>query len=168
MERTEKNCTTVPAMTMVSWQWSPFAQLSGEDLYQILSVRQEIFTVEQNCAYQDADGLDQCALHLMGWRQDLDHRRIAAYLRVLPPGTRFREPSIGRLLTIREVRGTGLGRAIMQRALVRLAILYPGIPIRISAQQYLESFYQGLGFTAVSAVYEEDGIAHLEMVRQGF
>ncbi len=152
---------------MVSWQWSSFAELNREVLYEILRVRQEIFTVEQNCAYQDADGLDQCALHLMGWKKDRAPNRLATYLRVLPPGSRFGEPSIGRLLTIREVRGKGLGRAIMQRALAQLAILYPGSPIRISAQQYLENFYHGLGFTAVSATYEEDGIAHLEMVRQG-
>ncbi|MDP3478249.1 MAG: GNAT family N-acetyltransferase [Desulfoprunum sp.] len=152
---------------MISWQWSAFNELSREELYEILRVRQEIFTVEQNCAYQDADDLDQCALHLMGWRKTLDHRQLAAYLRVLPPESRFREPSIGRLLSVRTARGTGLGRAIMHQALARLAVLYPGIPIRISAQQYLESFYQDLGFTAASAIYEEDGIPHREMVRQG-
>jgi len=152
---------------MISWQWSAFNELRREELYEILRVRQEIFTVEQNCAYQDADGLDQCALHLMVWRKDLDHRQLAAYLRVLPPESRFREPSIGRLLTVRTARGTGLGRAIMHQALARLAVLYPGIPIRISAQQYLESFYQELGFTAASAIYEEDGIFHREMVRLG-
>lgn len=72
---------------MIAWQWSAFDELSRDELYEILRVRQEVFTVEQNCAYQDADGLDQCALHLLQWHQSSEQRQLAAYLRVLPPAS---------------------------------------------------------------------------------
>jgi ElaA protein len=151
--------------TMTTWQWSSFTELSCDDLYEILRVRQEVFTVEQNCAYQDADGFDQCAWHLFQWHLHSGQRQIPVYLRVLPPASRYQEPSIGRLLTVRTSRGKGLARAIMLEALQRIAALYPGMPIRISAQQYLEHFYKDLGFMAASGIYDEDGIPHREMLR---
>ncbi len=102
---------------MTTMHWFSFNELSREDLYEILRVRQEVFTVEQNCAYQDADGLDQSAWHLMLRQPGPTGQRLVAYLRVLPPASRFREPSIGRLLTIPAVRRTGLARIIMLEAL---------------------------------------------------
>ena len=111
---------------MISWQWATFYDLERDALYEILRVRQEVFVVEQNCAYLDADGLDQQALHLLGWQQDdLGHRQLAAYLRLLPPGSRYPEPSIGRLLTVHSTRGTGLGEAIMHEALARVGLSTP-------------------------------------------
>ena len=150
---------------MIGWRWCIFKELGRDELYEILRVRQEVFTVEQNCAYQDADGLDQSALHLMGWRERADGRQLVAYLRVLPPGSRFSEPSIGRLLTIHSMRGAGVGRTAMLEAIRKITDLYPGKRIRISAQKYLENFYQDLGFIADSADYEEDGIPHRQMVK---
>jgi ElaA protein len=149
---------------MTTWQWSSFNELSRDDLYEILRVRQEVFTVEQNCAYQDADGFDQCARHLLQWHHSSGQRQLAAYLRVLPPASRFQEPSIGRLLTVQPFRGKGLARIIMLEALARITALYPGMSIRISAQQYLEHFYNSLGFTTASGSYDEDGIPHREML----
>ena len=150
---------------MISRQWSSFQQLNCEELYEILRIRQEIFTVEQHCAYQDADGLDSCALHLQAWESDFNRRRIVGYLRVLPPGSRFAEPSIGRLLVIPALRRSGLARDLMKEAVERIAALHPGMPVRISAQWYLQNFYASLGFTVISAVYDEDGIPHLDMMR---
>lgn len=150
---------------MISRQWSTFQHLNCEDLYEILRIRQEIFAVEQHCAYQDADGLDFCARHLQVWESDSSRRRIVGYLRVLPPESRFPEPSIGRLLVVPALRRCGLGRDLMEEALERIAVLHPGMPVRISAQWYLQNFYAGLGFTAASAVYDEDGIPHLDMLR---
>ena len=150
---------------MIAWRWCIFQELGRDEIYEILRVRQEVFTVEQNCAYQDADGLDQSALHLIGWRERADGRQLVAYLRVLPPGSRFSEPSIGRLLTIHSMRGAGIGRTAMLEAIRKITDLFPGNGIRISAQKYLENFYQDLGFIADSANYEEDGIPHRQMVR---
>ena len=150
---------------MISMHWAAFDELSRDELYEILQVRQEVFSVEQNCPYLDADGLDQGALHLIARGKGLPLGQLVAYLRLLPPGCRFPEASIGRLLTVKAARGSGIGRAIMLEALARLKTLYPHARIRISAQQHLEPFYRGLGFAAASEVYEEDGIPHLEMVK---
>lgn len=150
---------------MMRKKWSSFQQLSIEELYEILRIRQQVFTVEQRCPYQDADGLDLCAWHLQAFDAAADPPRLGGYLRVLPPGSRFPEPSIGRLLVAPELRHCGLARELMQEALSRIALLYPGMPTRISAQLYLRDLYRGLGFTASSPIYDEDGIPHLEMLR---
>jgi ElaA protein len=149
---------------MTTMRWFSFNELSREDLYEILRVRQEVFTVEQNCAYQDADGLDQCAWHLLCRQPGSAEQSLVAYLRVLPPASRFREPSIGRLLTIPAVRRTGLARIIMLEALNLIATHYPGMPIHISAQHYLEHFYNSFGFYANSDIHDEDGIPHRHML----
>lgn len=146
----------------VRWQVSRFENLTRRDLYRILAARSAVFVVEQNCPYQDLDGLDDQAIHL--WAQAPDDK-LLAYARLLPPDTRFAEPSIGRVLTAAAGRGQGLGRLLMIRALEETAKAFPGLTIRISAQQYLENFYQGLGFETVSEPYLEDDIPHLEMLR---
>lgn len=145
----------------VRWQISRFERLNNRDLYRILAARAAVFVVEQTCPYQDLDGMDSQAVHL--WAEASDDK-LLAYARLLPPDTRFREPSIGRVLTIAEGRGWGLGRLLMIRALDEAAKAFPGNPVRISAQQYLEKFYNGLGFRTVSAPYLEDDIPHLEML----
>ncbi|SHE81405.1 ElaA protein [Microbulbifer donghaiensis] len=150
---------------MVQWQWLGFAELSRDQLYEILRIRQEIFTVEQNCAYQDADGKDQFAWHLAGWKTATESPQLLAYLRVVFPGKKYAEPSIGRVLTVAESRGSGLGKELMARAVRLTAEAYPGMPIRISAQQHLKGFYREFGFEQVSVPYDEDGIPHIEMLR---
>lgn len=144
------------------WRESSFADLPGETLYRILAARVEVFVVEQDCPYQDLDGLDAQALHLWATEQD---GQINAYARITPPGSRFAEASIGRVLTRPPVRRTGLGRELMQRAMDLAERQYPGSALRISAQQYLERFYADLGFRFVRGPYPEDGIPHIEMLR---
>ncbi len=148
----------------VRWQWSRFADLAPAELYAALAARQQVFTVEQRCAFQDADGHDPHAWHLIAW----DHRPatpvLAGYLRVLDPGRKFAEPSIGRVLTVPPYRGIGFGRTLMAEGLVRTRLAWPGAPIRIAAQHRLERFYSALGFRAVAPPYEEDGIAHVDML----
>ncbi|GEN25223.1 acetyltransferase [Halomonas cupida] len=150
---------------MYQWQWKRFEELSLDELYEILRVRQEVFTVEQNCVYQDVDGLDRVAWHLL-----LQHEGsggctdIQGYLRIVYPGHKYSEPSIGRVMTTGAARGRGVGRLLMEKALAFLASEAPGLPIRISAQQYLETFYAEFGFETVSEPYAEDGIAHIEML----
>ncbi len=149
----------VPALT---WLESSFDGLSRPALYAILAARVEVFVVEQDCPYQDLDGLDASALHL--WAAD-PAGRIAAYARILPPGLRFPEASIGRVLTSLALRRTGLGRELMERAVDLAGRRFPGSGLRISAQQYLQRFYTSLGFEFVRGPYPEDGIPHIEMLR---
>jgi len=146
------------------WQWSRMAELSNVELYAALAARQNVFTVEQHCAFQDADGHDDHAWHLLGWTDSGPSPELAAYLRVLDPGRKFPEPSIGRVLTVESHRGIGLGRVLMVEGIVRTARSWPNRPIRIAAQQRLESFYASLGFRVASAPYMEDDIEHIDML----
>ena len=150
---------------MVRWQWSRLEGLDVHQLYEILRVRQEVFTVEQDCAYQDADGKDSCAWHLCGWNPGSAQPQLLAYLRVVDPGKKYSEPSIGRVLTADTARGKGLGRDLMWQALNNTREAFPESAIRISAQQHLEKFYSEFGFVQCSSPYDEDGIPHIEMLR---
>jgi ElaA protein len=156
---------TPPAMRpALRWQWSRLPELAAAELYAVLAARQQVFTVEQRCAFQDADGLDFHAWHLLAWTGSGEPPVLAAYLRVLDPGCKFAEPSIGRVLTVPAYRAVGLGRVLMGEGVARTRQLWPGLPIRIAAQQRLEAFYASLGFRTASAPYDEDGIAHVDML----
>jgi len=146
----------------VNWQALPYQALSRDQLYAILQARVAVFVVEQDCPYQDVDGLDDEGIHVTG---STDSGEVLAYARVLAPGQRFAEPSIGRVLTTATGRGKGLGRALMEQSLRVTEQHFPGQAIRISAQQHLERFYASLGFETVRGPYPEDGIPHLEMLR---
>ena len=145
---------------MINWQWLTFDALPSADLYAVLALRQQVFVLEQQCLYQDLDGHDQAAHHLLGWQivdgqcSDEEHgdgkRQLAAYLRCLAPGAKYAEMSLGRVLTAPSARA---------------ALQHPGHATRIGAQHYLERFYQSFGFATVSAPYDEDGIAHIDMLR---
>jgi ElaA protein len=152
-------------MPPIVWQWKRFADLAPAELYAILAARAEVFIVEQACAFLDLDGLDEDAWHLCGWAESGGARSLATYLRLIEPGRKYAEPSIGRVLTTGAFRNAGLGRAAMQEGLARASMLYPGLPMRIGAQQRLERFYREMGFDTVSAPYQEDNIAHVEMLR---
>ncbi len=149
----------------MDWQWSRFSDLSLDDLYAVVRLREAVFIIEQNCPYPDADGRDPNAWHLLGWQEYEGKRRLVAYARVFEPGVRYKEASVGRVVTAPEVRGTGLGKILMAEALRRIESLVPGQLVKIAAQRRLENFYVGLGFKPVSAPYEEDGIIHIDMIR---
>jgi ElaA protein len=153
------------AKPSLTWQWKRFNELASAELYALLAARSAVFVVEQRCAFQDADGYDEFAFHLLGWTSG-PKRSLGAYLRLIEPGHKYREPSIGRVLTVTALRGTGLGREAMGEGLKRCAELYPGMPVRIAAQQRLERFYAELGFRPASDPYEEDGILHVDMLRE--
>lgn len=148
----------------IEWQWSLFDELSARDLYAILKIRQAVFVVEQDCAYQDVDDIDQYAWHLLGKQLSGTTKRLVAYLRLVYPTIKYPEPSIGRVLTLASMRGRGLGKAMTREALAHSAREYPGQPIRISAQSHLSEFYKEFGFEIVSEPYDEDGIVHVEML----
>jgi ElaA protein len=143
------------------WRYEPFARLAPDELYRIVALRQRVFVVEQTCAYQDADGLDPDCDHL--WTED-PSRAVLAYLRVVPGGMKYAEPSLGRVVTAPEARKSGLGRALMIEGLARARARFGAVPVRIGAQKYLERFYGSLGFVRASDDYVEDGIPHLEML----
>jgi ElaA protein len=148
---------------VTAWRFARLDGLSAREVHDILQARAAVFVVEQACAFQDVDGADPQSWHLFTSRDG----RLAAYCRLVPPGVKFGEPSIGRVLTVSPWRGTGLGRALMAEALRRTAALWPGSPVRLGGQRYLERFYQSLGFATVSEPYDEDGIAHVEMLHPG-
>ena len=154
----------------LSWTCKAFSALSNVELYQIMAARSAVFVVEQNCVYQDADFADLDCYHLSAWLPCSDSDKdvsatLAAYVRLVPPGLKFAEASIGRVLTSQVARRRKLGAILMTRAISECHALFEFAPIRIGAQQYLEHFYRRLGFVTVSDRYDEDGIPHIEMLR---
>ncbi len=147
--------------SQVVWKFAHFSELNAADLYDIMTARSAVFVVEQKCAYQDPDGADVSSHHL--WCRD-DAGAIAAYLRVVPPGVKYDEPSLGRIITSAAARGTGLGLSLVHEGVDRLHGLYGRVPIRIGAQRYLLRFYERVGFRATGHDYDEDGIPHSEML----
>lgn len=144
------------------WSWTRFERLGVQGLYDILALRCRVFILEQG-PYQDPDGLDRHSWHLLG-RDEAGV--LQAYLRVVDPGLKYEQPSIGRVITSPETRGTGLGRALMVEGVARCVDAWPGRGIRISAQAHLARFYSDFGFERVGDDYLEDGIPHCEMWRQ--
>ena len=148
----------------MTWRYEAFARLAPDELYRIVRLRERVFVVEQTCPYQDADGVDPRCDHL--WTEAAD-RSVLAYLRVVPGGAKYDEPSLGRIVTAPETRRTGLGRALVIEGLACARARFGAVPIRIGAQKYLERFYGSFGFVRASDDYVEDGIPHLEMLLAG-
>jgi len=146
----------------VNWIWARFSELGVDNLYDALALRCRVFVLEQG-PYLDPDGVDRQAWHLLGRDDD---GTLQAYLRIVDPGVKYAEPSIGRVITSAEARGTGLGRLLFAEGVARCQALWPGQGIRISAQAHLERFYGEWGFERVGEPYLEDNIPHLEMFRR--
>ena len=125
-------------------------------------LRQEIFVVEQNCPFLDADGKDQAAWHLLA--RDTEGG-LVAYTRLLPKGVSYDGyASIGRVANAQKIRGTGVGKVLMQKSIEWMAQLFPNEPVKIGAQTYLLTFYSSLGFVSTGEEYLEDGIPHTIMI----
>ena len=153
--------TTDPAP--LTWRCCRFDELDVFELQAIYMARQLVFSIEQACVYLDADGFDAHSLHLAAWSAD---RTVPlAYARIVFPGHKYAEPSIGRVITTSAVRGTGLGRELVRRAVRHCSEAFAGRGIRISAQTRLERFYAEFGFESIGDPYMEDGIPHTEMLR---
>ena len=149
------------AINTITWQHRAYGALTVSQLYAVLQLRSEVFVVEQNCIYQDMDGADAQAVHVMGWAES----SLVAYARCFPAGVKFAEASIGRVITRASLRGTGAGPVLMQHAIDCVHQQWGAQPIRIGAQAHLAKFYGKLGFIEASAMYVEDGIPHIEMLR---
>ncbi len=151
----------------LNYQFKPFEALTLQQLYALLQLRTDVFVVEQNCVFQDMDGFDTQAVHLLGLQDEkhVESGKLIAYARCFNAGIKFEEASIGRVITHTSLRGTGAGHALMQQAIALMHQQWGAQAIRIGAQARLETFYQQHGFTKASAPYVEDGIPHIEMLR---
>lgn len=134
-----------------------FSELTTEELYEILRVRAEVFVVEQNCAYQDLDGVDLDAYHVFLQ----ENGKIAAYLRVVDKGKRLDEVSVGRVISLK--RRQGLGSELMKLGLAVAKEKFGARVVKVGAQVYAKPFYESVGFRQISGEYMEDGIPHIYM-----
>lgn len=146
----------------MEWIIKKYKDLTIEELYNILKVRNEVFVVEQKCPYQDCDGKDQFSYHLFSE----DNKKIVAYCRIVEKGVSYDEISIGRVLVIEKYRSKGIARELLINAIRFAEETLNETTIRISGQVYLKDFYKSLDFKEVSDVYLEDNIPHIEMLYQ--
>ncbi|SHL27911.1 GNAT family N-acetyltransferase [Chryseobacterium polytrichastri] len=150
-------------MSNIIWKIKTFEEFTVPELYNLLKARSEVFVVEQNCVYLDADGYDQQAIHV--WAEEEDGE-ILAYCRVFDKGIKFEETSLGRVITTQKGRGRSLGKQLIQYAVETIENRYHTSEIRISAQDYLLKFYGDFGFVDTGKKYLEDDIPHTEMIRK--
>lgn len=146
---------------MIRFECRPFEELTPHQLYAILHLRNEVFVVEQNCVFQDADHKDQGSRHLMAWSGDT----LAGYTRLLPQGLAYEEMSIGRVVTSPLFRRTGIGKTLMEESIRQCHALFGNGAIKIGAQSYLKNFYGSFGFVQTGEAYMEDGIPHIHMIK---
>lgn len=138
-----------------------FSELTVPELYQILQLRSEVFVVEQDCVYQDIDGKDEKALHVMGFKDG----KLVAYTRCFPPGIYFKEAAIGRVVVQKAARKDGFGHKIMTASINAIKVRFSTDVIKLSAQTYLIKFYESHGFKQIGEGYLEDGIPHIGMLK---
>ncbi|MEX0769115.1 MAG: GNAT family N-acetyltransferase [Balneolaceae bacterium] len=144
----------------INWEFHHFNQLNVSHLYRLLKLRQEIFIVEQNSPYQDIDELDCFSYHLLGYNNEV----LSAYLRIVPPNKKYKEPSLGRIVVSKFLRGHGLGTELVKQGMKHTMDLYKTGKIRIQAQSHLQKFYEKIGYKTVTDTYMKDGIPHIEML----
>ena len=146
----------------LAWRWCRFEALGVDGVYDMLALRAKVFILEQG-PYLDPDGADRHAWHLLG--RETTSGALMAYLRVLDPGLKFDDASIGRVVVDAGLRGQGIGHQLVREALGQCARLWPGQSISISAQAHLQRFYGQHGFQTVSDEYPDDGTPHVDMRR---
>ena len=144
----------------IEWRCKFFDDLTPAELYDIIQLRNDVFVVEQQCIFQDADGVDKKCFHLSGY----EGNTLAAYTRLIAPGITYTEASIGRVASARAYRGKGIGLQLMRQSVQFCRQLFGNVPIKIGAQLYLKKFYEQFGFSAIGEVYLEDNIPHIHML----
>jgi ElaA protein len=145
----------------MNWQCLGFEELSRQQLYALLRLRSQVFVVEQACVFEEPDGLDEAAWHLLA-----EDGALLGYARLLAPGVKAQAPAISRVVTAPGARGSGLGRELLARAVAQCEHRWPGQGITLFAQSHLQRYYGRAGFVGVGAEFMEDGIPHLEMHRR--
>jgi ElaA protein len=145
----------------LEWRILKFEEFDVNLLYEVLKLRVDVFVVEQNCAYPELDTYDQQSLHLLC----IEKEEVIAYCRVLPPGEKYDVCSIGRVIVKEKARGTGVARQLMVKAIEEAEDAWNIQTIHLCAQSHLQNFYGSLGFVTMSDVFDEDGIPHVNMVR---
>ena len=145
---------------MIQWKRYDFSDFSSQELYDLLQLRSEVFVVEQDCVYQDIDGKDHKALHVLGYKNDL----LVAYARCFKPGDYFKEASLGRVIIKENQRKYGYGHHLIKESITAINNVFNETVIRISAQSHLKKFYTAHGFIQDGEGYLEDGIPHINMV----
>lgn len=146
-------------MNNLTFIHKPFSELTPHELYEILKLRSEVFVVEQNCVFLDADDKDQVSIHVMCWQNEL----LAGYTRLVPAGISYDDASIGRVVTSPKIRQSGIGKLLMNYSIRTSYEAFGKTTITIGAQFYLRKFYTSLGFQQCSDIYLEDGIQHIKM-----
>lgn len=144
----------------MNWHVKTFNDLTINELYAILKLRQDVFIIEQNCIYPDIDNIDEDSIHIFASTEN----NIIAYCRIVYPGIKYKEPSIGRVIVNPAFRNKQIGTQLLEKAILTNVKLFPNLGNRISAQSHLQPFYQNLGFETTSEIYLEDGIPHVEML----
>jgi ElaA protein len=162
----------------IEFQCVHFSALTVYELYSVMALRQEVFAVEQNCPYLDADGKDLNSYHLLGYADLAENaqntegvseitnpKSLVAYTRLLPKGVAYDDyASIGRVVNSPKVRGLGVGKILMEESIRQMARLFPQDTVKIGAQSYLLRFYESLGFVSTGEEYLEDDIPHTSMI----
>ena len=149
-------------MNDITWHCKSFNELTAEEIYTIIQLRIDVFSIEQNVVYQDCDDKDFQSFHLTGW----NHKKLIAYSRLLPPGVAYKDAaSIGRVVTSASVRKSGIGKILMQKSIRETFRLFGPCAITISAQLYLKDFYSQFSFSVKGEPYIEDSIPHIKMER---
>lgn len=147
---------------MMTIEIKAFNELTLNSLYEVLQLRAEVFVVEQNCPYQDVDGKDQKAMHILGYHKE----QLVAYTRVFKPGYYFDNASIGRVVVKENARQYGFGKDIMKASIAFIVDTLDLSTIELSAQTYLKKFYNDLGFQEIGEGYLEDDIPHIRMIKK--
>lgn len=146
---------------MLNIEIKNFSELNTENLYCLLQLRSEVFVVEQDCVYQDLDGKDKNALHVLGYKNE----KLVAYTRLFKPGYYFEYASIGRVVVAKNERSFNYGYTIMEASIIAIKRYFKATKIKISAQEYLKKFYNNLGFIQIGESYLEDDIPHIAMIK---
>jgi len=146
---------------LINFQSKSYEELLTDELYDILTLRQEVFIVEQDCPYLDNDGLDKSSLHIIGTQNE----KVVAYARILPKSIQYKDyTAIGRVVTSKSIRGQKIGQKLFDYALKTCLDLYPEYQIKLSSQVYIKKFYADFGFEEIGDAYLEDDIPHIAMV----